>query len=87
MKELDGFKIPDLAPTVDGSCGGDPAAAAAAAQRGWWTCGGYTRSTGMPFIAHIFFIAYLDTDIVACPDKNTWGVRHVFLTKLRVIRH
>uniref|UniRef100_A0A8H7XRL9 chitin deacetylase n=1 Tax=Psilocybe cubensis TaxID=181762 RepID=A0A8H7XRL9_PSICU len=61
MKELDGFKIPDLAPTVDGSCGGDPAAAAAAAQRGWWTCGGYTRST----------------DIVSCPDKNTWGVRYV----------
>ncbi|KAF6761497.1 carbohydrate esterase family 4 protein [Ephemerocybe angulata] len=58
MKELDGHDIPDLTPTVDGSCGGDPAAAAAAADRGWWTCGGHTRST----------------DIVACPDKLTWGV-------------
>jgi hypothetical protein len=55
---LDGFNIPNFAPTVDGSCGGDPAAAADAANRGWWTCGGYTR----------------DTDIVACPDKLTWGV-------------
>ncbi|KAJ2932614.1 hypothetical protein H1R20_g4472, partial [Candolleomyces eurysporus] len=58
MRELDGFHIPDLSPTVDGSCGGDPAAAAAAAERGWWTCGGHVRST----------------DIVNCPDKFTWGV-------------
>ncbi|PPQ91479.1 hypothetical protein CVT25_013736 [Psilocybe cyanescens] len=71
MKELDGFNIPDLAPTVDGSCGGDPAAAADAAKRGWWTCGGHTRST----------------DIVACPDKYTWGVRHVSLMKSPVIRY
>lgn len=59
MTELDGWDIPDLTPTADGSCVGDPVAAAAAADRGWWTCGSYTR----------------DTDIVACPDKNTWGVR------------
>ncbi|KXN92396.1 Chitin deacetylase [Leucoagaricus sp. SymC.cos] len=58
MKELEGFDIPDITPTTDGSCAGDVAAAAEAAQRGWWTCGGYTR----------------DTDIVACPDKLTWGV-------------
>ncbi|KAJ7108882.1 hypothetical protein C8R43DRAFT_1043830 [Mycena crocata] len=58
MKELDGYNIPDLKPTVDGSCVNDTAAAADAAKRGWWTCGGYTR----------------DTDIVACPDKMTWGV-------------
>ncbi|KAF5383618.1 hypothetical protein D9615_003551 [Tricholomella constricta] len=58
MKELDGFNIPDLKPTVDGSCGNDPAAAADAANRGWWTCGGHTRAT----------------DIVSCPDKLTWGV-------------
>ncbi|KAJ6464613.1 carbohydrate esterase family 4 protein [Mycena vitilis] len=58
MKELDGYNIPDLAPTTDGSCANDTAAAADAANRGWWTCGGYTR----------------DTDIVACPDKMTWGV-------------
>lgn len=58
MTELDGFDIPDLAPTVDGTCAGDPAAAAEAASRGWWTCGGYTRAT----------------DITACPKKLTWGV-------------
>ncbi|KAJ6581925.1 hypothetical protein B0H19DRAFT_929585 [Mycena capillaripes] len=58
MKELDGYDIPDLSPTVDGSCVNDTAAAADAANRGWWTCGGYTR----------------DTDIVACPEKMTWGV-------------
>lgn len=45
MKELEGHDIPALAPTVDGSCVGDPAAAADAAKRGWWTCGGYTRDT------------------------------------------
>lgn len=47
MKELDGFNIPDIPPTKDGTCAGDPAAAAVAEQNGWWTCGGYTRSTGM----------------------------------------
>ncbi|KAF9218974.1 glycoside hydrolase/deacetylase [Gyrodon lividus] len=58
MEELDGFNVPDIPPTADGSCVGDPVAAADAANRGWWTCGGYTR----------------DTDITACPDKLTWGV-------------
>ncbi|KAJ7250529.1 hypothetical protein B0H12DRAFT_1120749 [Mycena haematopus] len=58
MKELDGYNIPDIDPTMDGSCVNDTAAAADAANRGWWTCGGYTR----------------ETDIVACPDKLTWGV-------------
>lgn len=58
MQELNGFNIPDLDPTADGTCVGDPAAAAQAASRGWWTCGGYTRAT----------------DITACPDKMTWGV-------------
>lgn len=57
MKELDGFDIPDLNVT-DGTCAGSPAAAADAANRGWWTCGGYTRAT----------------DIVSCPDKLTWGM-------------
>lgn len=46
MKELDGFDIPDIDPTVDGSCASSPAFAADAANRGWWTCGGYTRDTG-----------------------------------------
>ncbi|KAJ8521272.1 hypothetical protein ONZ45_g2022 [Pleurotus djamor] len=58
MKELEGHNIPNLTPTKDGSCPGDPAAAADAANRGWWTCGGHTRST----------------DVLACPDKLTWGV-------------
>lgn len=46
LKELDGFNIPDLEPTTDGTCGSDPALAADAANRGWWTCGGWTRDTG-----------------------------------------
>jgi peptidoglycan/xylan/chitin deacetylase (PgdA/CDA1 family) len=58
MKELDGFDIPDFSPTVDGSCVNDTTSASQAASRGWWTCGAYTRVT----------------DIVACPDKMTWGV-------------
>lgn len=58
MKELEGFNIPTFKPTVDGSCVNDTGAVADAANRGWWTCGGYTRAT----------------DIVACPDKFTWGV-------------
>ncbi|KAF9525351.1 hypothetical protein CPB83DRAFT_772230 [Crepidotus variabilis] len=58
MKELDGHDIPNLSVTKDGSCPSDTAAAADAANRGWWTCGGPARVT----------------DIVACPDKNTWGI-------------
>jgi len=58
MKELDGFDIPNLQPTTDGTCLSDPGLAADASSRGWWTCGGYTR----------------DTDIVACPTYLTWGV-------------
>lgn len=46
MKELDGFDIPDLEQTVDGTCLSSPELAANAASRGWWTCGGYTRDTG-----------------------------------------
>ncbi|EIW79320.1 carbohydrate esterase family 4 protein [Coniophora puteana RWD-64-598 SS2] len=58
MKELEGFNVPNITPTQGGECATDPQAAAQAESRGWWTCGGYTR----------------DTDIVACPDKMTWGV-------------
>ncbi|KJA28095.1 carbohydrate esterase family 4 protein [Hypholoma sublateritium FD-334 SS-4] len=58
LKELDGYDIPDLSLTVNGSCAASPAQAADAANRGWWTCGGYTRLT----------------DIVACPTKYDWGV-------------
>jgi len=58
MKELEGWTIPNLTPTKDSTCKGDPAAAADAANRGWWTCGGHTRST----------------DIVNCPTKLDWGL-------------
>ncbi|KAF9525352.1 hypothetical protein CPB83DRAFT_552673 [Crepidotus variabilis] len=58
MKELEGFTIPNIPPTKDGSCAGDPTAASQAKQHGWWTCGGWTR----------------DTDIAACPDKLDWGL-------------
>lgn len=58
MDELTGFDIPTFGPTVDGSCVNDTAAAADSSNRGWWTCGGYTRPS----------------DIFACPDKQTWGV-------------
>ncbi|KAF8905898.1 hypothetical protein CPB85DRAFT_1224427 [Mucidula mucida] len=58
MKELDGVDIPDLEPTIDGSCASDPEFSSDAANRGWWTCGHHTR----------------DTDITVCPDKLTWGV-------------
>lgn len=58
LKELEGVDIPDLEPTQDGDCATDPEFAADAEARGWWTCGGWTRAT----------------DIVACPDKLTWGV-------------
>ncbi|RPD76874.1 hypothetical protein L226DRAFT_532889 [Lentinus tigrinus ALCF2SS1-7] len=58
LKELDGVDIPDIRPTKDGSCDGDPEAAAQAQQNGWWTCGSYTSGN----------------DIVQCPEKNTWGV-------------
>lgn len=62
MKELDGFDIPDIAPTFTGMCTtNDSIAIGEAAQRGWWTCGGYTR----------------DSDITNCPDTYTWGVRYV----------
>jgi peptidoglycan/xylan/chitin deacetylase (PgdA/CDA1 family) len=58
MKELNGFNIPNIPPTKDGTCAGDPAAAAEAQKRGWWTCGGWTRPT----------------DIVACPTQLDWGL-------------
>lgn len=58
MQELQGFDIPDIRPTVDGSCVNDTAAAAAAQQNGWWTCGGWTAVT----------------DRTDCNDKMTWGV-------------
>lgn len=58
LKELDGWDIPDLEPTTDGTCASDLEFSQDAANRGWWTCGAHTR----------------DTDIINCPDKLTWGV-------------
>jgi hypothetical protein len=76
LKELDGFNIPGLSPTINGSCLLDPANAANAASRGWWTCGGYTRDTGMSLInKRIKENLPLSVDITTCPDKYTWGVR------------
>jgi len=45
-------------PPTSGSCAGSPNSTTYAQVNGWWTCGGYTRVT----------------DIVACPDKMTWGL-------------
>jgi len=77
LKELKGFTIPNIAPTTDGSCVNNTAAAADAANRGWWTCGGYTRPSGQIFTVCFFAWMFVDVskDIVACPDKYTWGVR------------
>ena len=89
MKELDGWNIPNINPTADGTCLGDPVAAAAAADRGWWSCGGYTRSSGI-FICFIFRVVCSndDLDIVDCPDKLTWGVRYAPCNHiLTLIRH
>lgn len=58
MQELNGFNIPTWSPTVDGSCVNDTTSASEASERGWWTCGHYTR----------------DTDITACPNPLDWGV-------------
>ncbi|KDQ19200.1 carbohydrate esterase family 4 protein [Botryobasidium botryosum FD-172 SS1] len=58
LQEIANVNIPNLAPTVDGTCATDAAAAADAQARGWWTCGGYTRPD----------------DIVVCVDKHNWGV-------------
>ncbi|KAG8998974.1 chitin deacetylase [Tulasnella sp. JGI-2019a] len=44
LSEIDLSKVPNLAPTVDGSCASDPTFAADTT-RCWWTCGGCTRST------------------------------------------
>jgi peptidoglycan/xylan/chitin deacetylase (PgdA/CDA1 family) len=44
LKQIDLTKIPNIKPTVDGSCDGDPAAAADKS-RCWWTCGGCVRDT------------------------------------------
>jgi len=45
-------------PLTDGTCAGSPTNFAKASEYGWWSCGGFTR----------------DTDVTACPTKNTWGV-------------
>jgi len=58
MQELNGFNIPSWSPTVDGTCANDPASVSQASDRGWWSCGHYTR----------------DTDITACPTQFDWGV-------------
>jgi peptidoglycan/xylan/chitin deacetylase (PgdA/CDA1 family) len=58
MKELDGWNIPNIPKNVDNICANNPQGAQDAAKNGWWTCGSHTR----------------DTDIIQCPEKQTWGV-------------
>lgn len=70
MKELDGFNIPNFSPTADGSCAGDLAAASQAAQRGWWTCGGYTRATGTLSFLFIYLFIFID-DIISSFSRQT----------------
>ncbi|EJU03634.1 glycoside hydrolase/deacetylase [Dacryopinax primogenitus] len=62
LKELDGWNIPDIRPTINGSCLDDPEAAANATAAGncWWTCGQCSRPD----------------DLTVCPDKYTWGVSY-----------
>ncbi len=73
MKELDGYSIPDLSLTVNGSCSASPVQAADAANRGWWTCGGYTRLTGMLSIIVCSVVAK-GTQISSRAPLNTIGV-------------
>ncbi|KIM23028.1 carbohydrate esterase family 4 protein [Serendipita vermifera MAFF 305830] len=60
LAEIAGATIPNLKPTVDGTCDSDPEAAADAGADGrcWWTCTGCTR----------------DTDVVGCADQERWGL-------------
>ncbi|KDQ10476.1 carbohydrate esterase family 4 protein [Botryobasidium botryosum FD-172 SS1] len=52
-----GASIPNISPTNANGCSNNTAAVAAASQNGWWTCGGYTRTT----------------DITTCADPKSWG--------------
>lgn len=85
MKELDGFNIPDINPTADGTCLGDPVAASNAASRGWWTCGSYTRSTGI----YLFFslgspvVMLIQTSLPALiSSRGELGLRLIVLSLL-----
>lgn len=62
MAAVKAANIPANPQTKDGSCESDPELVPNAGANGtcWWTCGGCTR----------------DTDIVSCPDKNTYGVSY-----------
>jgi len=60
MSQIDWSKVPDIPVTQLGGCQNASNAAAVqnASANGWWTCGSHTRSS----------------DVVACPEKNTWGM-------------
>ncbi|KAK0548520.1 chitin deacetylase [Tilletia horrida] len=60
LSAVDFSSVPNITPSQDGSCASDPQLAAQAAQNGWWTCGGYTRST----------------DVTTCPQTNTFGLSY-----------
>ncbi|KAH8826399.1 chitin deacetylase [Flagelloscypha sp. PMI_526] len=55
-----GVSIPNITATTGDGSCSANAAAAADTSRCWWTCGGCVR----------------DTDVQACPDKNTWGLTY-----------
>lgn len=61
MAAIDWSTVPNIPVTGLGGCQNttyNAQSIADAAANGWWTCGGHTRSS----------------DVVACPQKMTWGV-------------
>lgn len=62
LAKVNAANIPNIPPTVDGTCDSDQARIPQAGANGtcWWTCGGCVRPT----------------DISACPQKDVWGVSY-----------
>lgn len=62
ISQIDWSVVPNIPVNQDGGCqnASNAQAFANAATNGWWTCGGYTRSS----------------DVVDCPQKNTWGLSY-----------
>lgn len=82
VEAIDWTKVPDIPANNLGECLNNTQGAADAATNGWWTCGAHHRDsayadytwsrrgrlTAVP--SRVCAIA----DIVACPEKNTWGL-------------
>ena len=62
INQIDWTKVPNIPVNQLGGCqnASNAQAASNAATNGWWTCGGYTRSS----------------DVVSCPTKNVWGLSY-----------